>query len=93
MQYLLFDDVLLLRHEYFDRYAPSILKLHKGLPWKQCNFTLTNQFIIEEHYVSPLSDLIEPFDMNKKFSKEFNVDLGLITPWGASLCNGFAFIY
>ena len=49
-------------------YAPSILKSHNGLPWKQCNFTLTNQFIIEEHNVLPLSDLTEPFDMNKKCS-------------------------
>ena len=40
-------------------------KLRNGLPWKQCNFTLTNQFIIEEHNVLPLSDLIESFDMNK----------------------------
>ena len=49
-------------------YAHSILKSHNGLPWKQCNFTITNQFIIEEHNVLPLSDLIEPFDMNKKWS-------------------------
>ena len=77
----------------FCMYAPSILKSNNGLPWKQCNFILPNQFIIEEHNVLPLSDLIEPFDTNKKCSQEFNVDLGLITPWGSSLCNGFAFIY
>ena len=31
-------------------------------------FQINNWFIIEEHYALPLSDLIEPFDMNKKCS-------------------------
>ena len=42
IQYLLFYEVLLLRYEYFCRYPPGILKSHRGLPWKQCNFTLEN---------------------------------------------------
>ena len=89
---ILFWDVLLLSYEYFCGYAPSILKSHNVLPRKQCHFTLTNRFIIGEDNVLPLSELIEPINTNKKCSYELNVDLGLITPWDSSLCNGFAFI-
>ena len=35
----------------------------------------------------PLSGLILPFGINKKYSYGFNV--GLIAPWGTSLSNGF----
>ena len=38
-----------------------------------------------------LSCLIEPFEINKQYSQEFNV--GLNTPLGSSLCNGFVLIF
>ena len=40
-----------------------------------------------EFRVFTLSCLIEPFEINKQCSYELNV--GLITPWGSSVCNGF----
>ena len=47
-----------------------------------------NGFIIEEYTFVPSCGLIEPFDINKKCYKRFNV--GLINPWGTSLAYGFA---
>ena len=44
-----------------------------------------------EYRVFTLSCLIEPFEFNKQCSQEFNV--GLIIPWGSSLCNGFVLIF
>ena len=50
-----------------------------------------NEIIIKEHNVFLLSDPIEPFDINKKCSKDFNV--GLITPCDTSLYKDFALFF
>ena len=50
-----------------------------------------NEFIIKKHNAYLLSGPIEPFDINKKCSKELNV--GLITPCATSLYNGFALFF
>ena len=49
-----------------------------------------NGSIFEEHKFLYLSGLMEPFGINKKCFKGFNV--GLITLWGTSLSKGFALI-
>ena len=54
-------------------------------------FQITNGCIIEEYRAFTLKILIEPFEVNKQCSHEFNV--GLITPWGSSLYNGFVLIF
>ena len=54
-------------------------------------FKKPNWCFIEEYRVFTLSCPIEPFEINKQCSKEFNV--GLINPWDSSLCNGFVLIF
>ena len=55
------------------------------------NHAISNLCIIEEYRVFTLSFLIEPFEFNKQYSYEFN--LGLITPWGSSVCNDFVLVF
>ena len=66
----------------------KVFKLPDRLPWKSCNLSYQNEFIIKEHNVFLLSGPIEPFDINNKCCKHLNV--GLITPCDTSLYNGFA---
>ena len=81
IQSLVFYDELLLRYAHFCRYIPFFkIAQWVGVAMETMQyFTQTNGLIFEEHNLLHLSGLIEPFGINKKCSKGFNVVL--ITPW------------
>ena len=68
--------------------AESLLNCQIGCNGNHVISHYQNEFIIKEHNVFLFSGPIEPFDINKKCSKDLNVCL--ITHCDTSLYNGFA---